>query len=71
MRKKKLEKSLDQVQNPLMNIMQEMERDLEVNQNFFLSNNFVHEQKKIPEKTVKNHMIRRITVQKKLNQEIF
>ena len=32
MRKKELEQSLDKVQNPLNNIMQEMERDLELNQ---------------------------------------
>ena len=53
MRKKELEQSLNQVQNPLKNIMQEIARDLALNQNFFLCDNVVHKPKKIPEKTVK------------------
>ena len=36
MRKKGLEQSLGQVQIPLKSIMQEMERDLQLTQNFFL-----------------------------------
>ena len=71
MRKKELEQSLDQVQNPLKNIMQEIKRDLELNQNFFLCNNVVLKQKKFLKKQLKNHIVRRITVQQKLNQEIF
>ena len=37
-----------------------MESDLELNQNFFLCDNVVHKQKEIPEKTVKNDIVRRI-----------
>ena len=51
--------------------MQEMERDLKLNQNFFWCDNVVHEQKKILKRQLKNHIIRGITVQQKLNQEIF
>ena len=71
MRKKELEQSLDQVQNPLKNIMQEIKRDVELNQNFFLCNNVVLKQKKFLKKQLKNHIVIRITVQQKLNQEIF
>ena len=71
MRKKELEQSLDQVQNPLKNIMQEIKRDLELNQKFFLCNNVVLKQKKFLKKQLKNHIAIRITVQQKLNQEIF
>ena len=53
MRKKELEQSLNQVQNPLKNIMQEIARDLALNQNFFLCDNVVHKPKQIPEKAVK------------------
>ena len=60
MRKKELEQSLDQFLNPLKNRMEEMESDLELNQNFFLCDNVVHKQKEIPEKTVKNDIVRRI-----------
>ena len=35
MTKKELEQSLEQVQDPLKNIMQEMKRYSELNQNFF------------------------------------
>ena len=51
--------------------MQEIKRDLELNQNFFLCNNVVLKQKKFLKKQLKNHIVRRITVQQKLNQEIF
>ena len=57
--KKELEQSLAQVQNPLKSIMQDMERDLELNQNFFLGSNVNHEeyvisnQKNISKKTIK------------------
>ena len=40
-RKKELEKSLEQVQNPLKSIIQDMEKDLELNQDFFLDNKVV------------------------------
>ena len=58
-RKKDLEQSLAQVQNLLESIMQEMERDLELNQNFLLGDNVNHEenvisnQKIISKKTIK------------------
>ena len=58
-RKKELEESLAQVQNPLKSIMQDMERDLELNQNFFLGDNINHKenvisnQKIISKKTIK------------------
>ena len=48
-KKKELEQSLVQIQNPLKSI-KEMERDLELNQNFFLDNNVDHEQNIIPKK---------------------
>ena len=53
MTKKELEQSLEQVQDPLKNIMQEMKRYLELNQNFFLCDNVIYEQKEIPEKKIK------------------
>ena len=52
MRKKELEQSLDQFLNPLKNIIEEMERDLRLKQNFFTKMSFTNKQK-IPEKTVK------------------
>ena len=58
-RKKELEKSLEQTQNPLKSMIQDMERDLELNQNFFLEDNVDHEQnvisnqKIIPKTTIK------------------
>ena len=48
-----LEKTSDLVQNSFKNIIQEIESDLKLNQNFFLCENFFHEQKEIPKKTVK------------------
>ena len=56
---KREKKSLPQAQNLLKSVMQDMERDLELNQNFFLGDNFGHEQnvicnqKIIPKKTIK------------------
>ena len=58
-RKKWLEQSLAQTQNSLKSLMQDMERDLELNQNFFLGNNVDHKQnvicnkKIIPKKMIK------------------
>ena len=53
-RKKELEQSLEQVQNPLKGILQDMERALELNQSFFLDNNVDHEQTLfIPKKQLK------------------
>ena len=43
LRKKKLEQSLVQDQNPLKNVLESMERELELNQDFFLGDNFDHE----------------------------
>ena len=57
-RKKELEQSLAQVQSPLKSIIEDMERDLKLNQNFFLCDNVDHEvnviynQKIIPKKTI-------------------
>ena len=57
-RKKEVEQSLAQVQSPLKSIIEDMERDLKLNQNFFLCDNVDHEenviynQKIIPKKTI-------------------
>ena len=53
MTKKELEQSLEQVQDPLKNIMQEMKRYSELNQNFFQCDNVIYRQKETPEKTIK------------------
>ena len=53
-RKKELEQS--SVQNSLNSVVQELEKALELNQNFFLGNNVDHKQnnsKIIPKKTIK------------------
>ena len=62
MRRKELEQSLDKVQNPLNNIMQEMERDLELNQISSCTIMSFTNKKKFPKRQLKNHIIRRITV---------
>lgn len=49
LRKKQLEQSLVQDQNPLKNVLESMERDRELNQDFFLGDNVNHE-KIIPQK---------------------
>ena len=54
LRKKELEQSLVQDQNPLKNVLESMEGDLEVNQDFFLSDNVDHE-KIIPQKKMKKY----------------
>ena len=51
--KKELGKSLAQAQNLLKSIMQDMEKDLELTQNFFLRNSIDQEQKIVPKKTIK------------------
>ena len=51
--KKELGKSLAQAQNLSKSIMQDMKRDLELTQNFFLRNSIDYEQKIIPENTIK------------------
>ena len=51
--KKELGKSLAQAQNLLKSVMQDMEKDLELTQNFFLRNSIDHEQKIVPKKTIK------------------
>ena len=43
LRKKELEHSLVQDLNPLKNVLESMERDLELNQDFFLGDNVNHE----------------------------
>ena len=53
-RKKELEQSSAREQNTLKSIMQDMKRDLQLNQNFFLGNNVDHKhQKIIPKKIIK------------------
>ena len=52
--KKEQGQSLEQVQNPLKNLMQDMERDLELNQNFFLCDK-VNREKIFPKKKMKKH----------------
>ena len=54
LRKKDLEQSLVQDQNPLKNVPERMEKDLELNQDFFLGNNVNHE-KIIPQKKIKKY----------------
>ena len=49
LRKKELEQSLVQDQNPLKNVLESMGRDLELNQDFFFGDNVDHE-KIIPQK---------------------
>ena len=49
LRKKELEHSLVQDQSPLKNVLESMERDLELNQDFFFGDNVDHE-KIIPQK---------------------
>ena len=49
LRKKELEQSLVQDQSPLKNVLESMERDLELNQDFFFGDNVDHE-KIIPRK---------------------
>ena len=51
-RKRELEQSLVQDQNPLKNLLESMERDLELKQGFFLGNNVNHE-KIIPQMKMK------------------
>ena len=62
MRKKELEQSLDQFLNPLKNIIEKMERDLGLNQNFFTKMSFTNK-KKFLKRQLKNDIVRRITVQ--------
>ena len=62
MRKKELEQSLDQFLNPLKNIIEEMERDLRLKQNFFTKMSFTNK-KKFLKRQLKNDIVRRITVQ--------
>ena len=54
LRKKQLEQSLVQDQNPLKNVLESMERDRELNQDFFLGDNVNHE-KIIPQKKMKKY----------------
>ena len=53
MKIKELEQSLELAQNLLKSVIQNKERDLELNQNFFLGNNIYHKQKFILRKTIK------------------
>ena len=52
-RKKELEQSLAREENPLKSIMQNMGRDLELNQNFCLGNNVDYKHQKISKRTIK------------------
>ena len=54
----------------LKSIMQDMERDLELNQNFFFNDNVDHKQNIILRRCLKS-ITTRITAQQKLNREIF
>ena len=73
--KKELEQSL--AQNPLNNLVQKLEKDLDLNQNFFLGGNVDHEQaliknqKIVPKKTIKKRKSGKSTVQQKINCKIF
>lgn len=70
LRKKQLEQSLVQDQNPLKNVLESMERDRELNQDFFLGDNVNHE-KIIPQKKKgKNTVVTITTAPQRLNQEI-
>ena len=44
-----------QAEDPVKSIMQDMKKNLELNQNFFLSENVDHKQKIIPKKAIKKH----------------
>ena len=73
-RKKELEQSLVLEQNPLKSMIQDMERDLELNHDFFLGDNVVCKSKDIiiPIKNIKIAVVgRKITVQQKLNHKIY
>ena len=54
----------------LKSIMQDMERDLELNQNFFFNDNVDHKRNIILRRCLKS-ITTRITAQQKLNREIF
>ena len=69
LRKKELEHSLVQDLNPLKNVLESMERDLELNQDFFFGNNVDHE-KIIPQKRRKNTVVTRTTAQLRLNHKM-
>ena len=51
--KKRARKIFGEAQNPIKSIMQDMERDQDLNQNFFLDDNFDYEQKFILKKAIK------------------
>ena len=51
--------------------MQDMERDLELNQNFFLDNNVDHKQKVIPKKRRLKRVVTRFTALQKFSRNIF
>ena len=69
LRKKELEHSLVQDLNPLKNVLESMERDLELNQDFFFGNNVDHE-KIIPQKRRKTTVVTRTTAQLMLNHKM-
>ena len=68
MRKRELQQSLMQEQNQLKKVV-DIEKDLELNQNFFLGNN-VDREKIIPKKEIRKSCNARITVQQKLKLKI-
>ena len=62
------------LQNPLNSLVQELEKDLELNQNFFLGYNVDSKQSNTkinPKRRLKNANLGKTTVQQKLNCEIF
>ena len=63
-RKKELEQSLAQAQNPMKSIMQDMARDLKLNQNLFLGDNVDHKQKGICNQKI----ISKKTIKKRSNK---
>ena len=69
LRKKELEQSSVQDQNPLKNVLESMKRHLELNQDLFLGNNVDHE-KIVPSKRWKNTAVLITTAQQRLNRKI-
>lgn len=68
--KKEQGQSLEQAQNPLKNLMQDMEWDIELNQNSFLGNN-VDRGKFFKKESWKNtRIVVRVTARRRLSHEI-
>ena len=63
-KKKEREQSSANAQNPLKIVMQDMEKNLELNQNFFLDNNVDHKQNIILKKTIKKRSSKKYSTTK-------